>query len=172
MHTSFRQEGEKGMTRKTNRQRFTTWEDSATMVHFSIPTKSCSIPACVPFVVHILPPLMMRSSPSSTALVLMLATSDPAPTSDTPKHATRSPDTGSRKGWQIRVEWRLSSWEWLPFKQRSHQQLHWFMGNNKRQRGIRESCQKLTPRTYRIYWQIKSINQAMNQTIFFLFNFL
>ena len=37
--------------------------------------------AWVPFVVHILPPLITYSSPSRTAVVLIAATSEPAPTS-------------------------------------------------------------------------------------------
>src|SRR5215468_8376445 len=44
--------------------------------------------ACVPLVVHILPPLMSQSPPTRLAVVLSEATSEPAPTSETPRHAT------------------------------------------------------------------------------------
>lgn len=42
-------------------------------------------------VIHIFWPLMIKSSPSLLAVVWMLATSDPAPGSLTPRHDTKSP---------------------------------------------------------------------------------
>src|SRR4029078_12569108 len=48
--------------------------------------------AWVPLVVHILPPLLTWSEPSLRALVLIEATSEPAPTSETPRQATKSPE--------------------------------------------------------------------------------
>lgn len=56
--------------------------------------------ACVPLVVHILPPLMTYSSPSRTAVVLMAATSDPAPTSltcDAQCHASTASPGSARE---------------------------------------------------------------------------
>src|ERR1700704_7181552 len=47
--------------------------------------------ACVPLVVHILPPLITQSPPARLAVVLSEATSEPAPTSETPRQATSSP---------------------------------------------------------------------------------
>src|ERR1700760_1620366 len=47
--------------------------------------------ACAPLVVHILPPLMTQSPPTRRALVLIEATSEPAPVSETPRQATESP---------------------------------------------------------------------------------
>src|SRR5882672_12182856 len=47
--------------------------------------------ACVPLVVHILPPLITQSPPTRLAVVLIEATSEPAPTSETPRQATKSP---------------------------------------------------------------------------------
>src|SRR5882757_10830779 len=44
--------------------------------------------ACVPLVVHILPPLITQSPPTRLAVVLIEATSEPAPTSETPRQAT------------------------------------------------------------------------------------
>src|SRR5713226_7366282 len=44
--------------------------------------------ACVPLVDHILPPLITQSPPTRRAVVLIEATSEPAPTSDTPRQAT------------------------------------------------------------------------------------
>src|SRR5471030_3527554 len=44
--------------------------------------------ACVPLVVHILPPLITQSPPTRRASVLIEATSEPAPVSDTPRQAT------------------------------------------------------------------------------------
>ena len=44
--------------------------------------------ACVPLVVHILPPLITQSPPTLRAVVLIEATSEPAPTSETPRQAT------------------------------------------------------------------------------------
>src|SRR5216684_8787764 len=44
--------------------------------------------ACVPLVVHILPPLITQSPPTRLAVVLSEATSEPAPTSETPRQAT------------------------------------------------------------------------------------
>src|SRR5467141_2692741 len=47
--------------------------------------------AWVPLVVHILPPLITQSPPTRLAVVLIEATSEPAPDSDTPMQATASP---------------------------------------------------------------------------------
>src|SRR5262245_65954600 len=47
--------------------------------------------AWVPLVVHILPPLISQSPPTRFAVVLSEATSEPAPTSETPRQATKSP---------------------------------------------------------------------------------
>src|SRR5580693_2629975 len=47
--------------------------------------------AWVPLVVHILPPLITQSPPTRRAVVLSEATSEPAPTSETPRQATESP---------------------------------------------------------------------------------
>src|ERR1044072_4874366 len=44
--------------------------------------------ACAPFEVHILPPLITQSPPTRRAAVLIEATSEPAPVSETPRHAT------------------------------------------------------------------------------------
>src|ERR1700754_803007 len=44
--------------------------------------------ACVPLVVHILPPSIPQPPPTRLAVVLTEATSDPAPTSETPRQAT------------------------------------------------------------------------------------
>src|SRR6185436_14669583 len=44
--------------------------------------------AWVPLVVHILPPLITQSPPIRLAVVLSEATSEPAPTSETPRQAT------------------------------------------------------------------------------------
>ena len=44
--------------------------------------------AWVPLVVHILPPLITQSPPTRRAVVLIEATSEPAPTSETPRQAT------------------------------------------------------------------------------------
>ena len=44
--------------------------------------------ACAPLVVHILPPLITQSPPTRRAVVLIEATSEPAPVSDTPRQAT------------------------------------------------------------------------------------
>ena len=44
--------------------------------------------ACAPLVVHILPPLITQSPPTRRAVVLIEATSEPAPVSETPRQAT------------------------------------------------------------------------------------
>src|SRR4029077_17621135 len=44
--------------------------------------------AWAPLVVHILPPLITQSPPTRRASVLIEATSEPAPVSDTPRQAT------------------------------------------------------------------------------------
>ena len=44
--------------------------------------------AWAPFVVHILPPFITQSPPTRLAVVLIEATSEPAPVSDTPRQAT------------------------------------------------------------------------------------
>src|SRR5690606_12685633 len=47
--------------------------------------------ACIPLVIHILPPLITQSPPSLRAWVLIAATSEPAPGSLTPMQPTSSP---------------------------------------------------------------------------------
>ena len=44
--------------------------------------------AWAPLVVHILPPLITQSPPTRLAVVLIEATSEPAPVSETPRQAT------------------------------------------------------------------------------------
>src|SRR5579871_3941827 len=57
--------------------------------------------ACAPLVVHILPPLITQSPPTRRALVLIEATSEPAPVSETPRQATKSPlIDGARNSWR------------------------------------------------------------------------
>jgi len=52
-------------------------------------------------VVHILPPLITQSPPTRRAVVLIEATSDPAPVSETPMQATCSPlIAGARNSWR------------------------------------------------------------------------
>ena len=53
--------------------------------------------ACAPLVIHILPPLITKSSPRVAAVVRIAATSEPAPTSLTPRHGTRSPRIVGRR---------------------------------------------------------------------------
>ena len=53
--------------------------------------------AWVAFVIHIFVPLIMKSSPSVRAVVFKPATSDPAPGSLTPIHATMSPAIAGAK---------------------------------------------------------------------------
>src|SRR5258708_14024468 len=47
--------------------------------------------ACAPLVVHIFPPSITQSPPPRRAGVLIEATSEPPPVSDTPRQATNSP---------------------------------------------------------------------------------
>jgi hypothetical protein len=53
--------------------------------------------ACMPLVIHILPPFTTQSPPSLRAWVLMAATSEPAPGSLTPMQPTTSPAIDGRR---------------------------------------------------------------------------